>query len=287
MVHIPDTKNENMVHIPDTKNENMVHIPAGEFLMGSNDETTRREDSDAKPQHNVYLNSFYMDMYTVTNEDYKEFVSENPEWDIDGSKAKHFCDEDYLRHWRSTNFTFHSKGKHPVIYVSWFAAMAYAEWAGKRLPTEAEWEKAARGGLDARYPWGDMIDKGKANYRAKGVSVALCTVRSYDPNRYGLYQMSGNVWEWCLDDYDPFFYENAPSPRVNPLCRAEKQDLQWLVTNYTEIDGSSHAVSRGGGYVDWYATLMCGQRNGNSRILTNTSLGFRCVRDENPAEETQ
>ena len=272
-------------YIKSGKSENIVYIPAGEFLMGSNDETTRLEDSDAKPQHNVYLDGFYMDIYNVTNEDYKQFVSNNPEWDIAGSKAKHFCDEDYLRHWRSVNFNFDNKGKHPVIYVSWFAAMAYAEWAGKRLPTEAEWEKAARGGLDARYPWGDTIDKGKANYRAKGVDVVLRTVRSYDPNKYGLYQMSGNVWEWCLDDYNAFFYEEPP--KDNPLCREEKQDLQWLVTNYTEIHGSSHAVSRGGGYVDWYSTLMCAQRNGNSRVLTNTSLGFRCVRDGNPAEETQ
>ena len=120
----------------------MVLIPAGKFLMGSDGEDAR---DDEKPVHSVYLDAFYMDKYPVTNAQYKAFVEANPGWSKEGFSPKHLS-KFYLSDWDGNIFPS-GKGNHPVDSVSWYAAMAYAKWAGKRLPTEAEWEKAARGGL--------------------------------------------------------------------------------------------------------------------------------------------
>ena len=260
-----------------TKYGDMAHIPAGTFDMGSNEKETKLEDDDAKPIHKVHVDGFFIDKCVVTNEEYLAFLQENPEWQRSGIMAVRFCDADYLRHWENGNSFPEEKKKYPVIYISWYAAMAYAKWIGKRLPTEAEWEKAARGGDEGKmYPWGDAIDSGKANYRAKGSEIHLESAYSYEPNKYQLYNMAGNIWEWCLDDYEPYFYEN--SPFKNPV--ATKQSLQWIVENFEGINPRSPAVSRGGGYADWHQMLRVFQRNGNTRMLTNMSLGFRCVRDE-------
>lgn len=260
----------------------MVHIPASTFDMGSNEKETELQDDDAKPIHKVHVDGFFIDKCVVTNEEYLAFLEENPEWQQSGRMAERFCDADYLRHWENGSSFPDEKKKYPVIYISWYAAMAYAKWIGKRLPTESEWEKAARGGDEGKiYPWGDTIDSGKANYRAKGSEVHLEPAYSYEPNKYQLYNMAGNVWEWCLDDYDPYFYEN--SPFKNPI--ATKQNLQWIVDHFEGVNPRSPAVSRGGGYADWHQMLRVFQRNGNTRTLTNMSLGFRCVRDEAGEEQ--
>lgn len=125
--------------------EGMVLIPAGEFRMGSND--NEAEESE-KPVHTVYLDVFYMDVYEVTNAEYKKFIDANPEWGKDRIPDDyHFGN--YLKHWDGNNYPS-GKGAHPVVHVSWYGAMAYSQWVGKRLPTEAEWEKAARGGWRPR-----------------------------------------------------------------------------------------------------------------------------------------
>jgi len=117
----------------------MVLIPAGEFQMGSG------ENTDEKPIHTVYIDAFYMDKHEVTNAEYKKFLNANPRWGKNRIPSA-YHDGDYLKRWNGNNYPI-GKGEHPVTYVSWYAAMAYAKWADKRLPTEAEWEKTARGGL--------------------------------------------------------------------------------------------------------------------------------------------
>lgn len=261
----------------------MAKIPAGTFTMGSNDDMMSDEDDDAKPAHEAYINEFFMDPWVVTNEEFLEFVLANPDWQRSGWMSKQYCDQDYLRHWKEDDFPGLASNL-PVIYVSWYAAMAYAKWVEKRLPTEAEWEKAARGGLKGlNYPWGDEITAKSANYRTKGEPVSLKAAGSHDPNNYGLYNMAGNVWEWCLDNYDASFYDERSMSKENPLAlppgSPQTGSLQWLLDNFTSVHKNSQAVTRGGGYADWYHILRIFQRNGNTRTLTNMSLGFRCVRD--------
>ena len=132
----------------------MVLIPAGNFQMG---DSFNEGDAGERPVHTVYLDAFYIDKYEVTNEQYKKFLDANPQWhksNIDGQ----YHDGNYLKDWNG-NDSPSGKGNHPVVYISWHSAKAYADWAGKRLPTETEWEKAARGGLvSKRYPWGDSIN---------------------------------------------------------------------------------------------------------------------------------
>ena len=181
-----------------------VLIPAGEFQMGNDGSDA---EDDEKPVHTVYVDAFYIDKYEVTNVEYKKFVDANPQWQK-GRIPRKYHDGDYLKHWDGNNYPS-SKGNHPVVYVSWYAAMAYAQWHGKRLPIEAEWEKAARGGLvGKKYVWGSSLDANKANY---GENVGDTTpVATYDANGYGLYDMTGNVWEWCLDEYNADFYSTSP-----------------------------------------------------------------------------
>jgi formylglycine-generating enzyme required for sulfatase activity len=253
-----------------------VKIPAGEFQMGS------EELMYATPIHTVYLDDFYIDAYEVTNTQFKAFIDANPEWRKKNIPSE-YHNGNYLQLWNGNDYP-NGKANHPVVYVSWYAAMAYAKWVGKRLPTEAEWEKAARGGLKGlKYPWGDDIKAKDANYRTKGEPVGLKAAGSHDPNSYGLYNMAGNVWEWCLDTYDAFFYDKRPALKENPLALPPGAprigSLQWLLDNFTSIHKNSQAVTKGGSYADWYHTLRVFQRNGNTRTLTNMALGFRCVRD--------
>ena len=245
----------------------MVLIPAGEFQMGSND-----GDNDEKPVHTVYVDAFYMDKYEVTNAQYKRFVDANPEWRKDRIN-KRFHNGSYLKLWNGNNYPA-GEADHPVVDVSWYAAMAYAEWAGKRLPTEAEWEKAARGGLKGqKYPWGNAIDANKANY---GRNVGDTTpVGSYAANGYGLYDMAGNVWEWCLDEYDKSFYSG--SPVRNPIAGA---DITDVIQNYTNVKSSR--ILRGG---SWYGTLQIvrvANRFNNTPSYTLFNFGFRCARAVSP-----
>ena len=187
--------------------EGMVLIPAGAFEMERSEGV-----KDERPRHSVSVDAFYIDIYEVTNAAYKKFIDANPQWQK-ANIADRFHDSTYLRLWDENNYP-PGRGNYPVNYVSWYAAMAYADWAGKRLPTEAEWEKSARGGLVGKaYPWGDAADPNHANH-ARYINDTQ-RVGQYAPNGYGLYDMAGNVWEWCLDEYDRDFYEK--SQKHNPL----------------------------------------------------------------------
>jgi iron(II)-dependent oxidoreductase len=225
--------------LPQITGKDMVLIPTGDFQMGSND-----YDSE-KPIHTVYLDAFYIDIYEVTNAQYKKFM--------DATKYKE------PSYWNDSKF---NASNHPVVGVSWNDAVAYAKWAGKRLPTEAEWEKSARGGLvGKKYPWGDTLTHDDANYSGTGGKDKwenTSPVGSFAPNRYGLYDMAGNVWEWCADWYDSKYY--ASSPKSNPKGPGS---------------GKS-AVLRGGSWDD-YADL---DLRVAARFFPSGDLslvGFRCV----------
>ena len=190
---------------PSISLSDMVRIPAGSFLMGSSDEEIKKVVRDLgggelgpdvqwfaaeKPQHEVYLKEFYIDKYEVTNAQYKEFVQAT------GRPTP--------RHWEGGSYP-DGKADHPVVYVSWEDANAYCRWFGKRLPTEAEWEKAARG-TDARiWPWGNTFDIAKCNVESWEGSGST-PVGSYPDgvSPYGVYDMAGNVWEWTDSWYDAY-----------------------------------------------------------------------------------
>ena len=161
--------------------EGMVLIPEGEFQMGSNDGDA---DNDEQPVHKVHLDAFYIDVNEVTNGEFKDFVLANPAWQKDRINAK-FRDGNYLLDWNGNNYPLGERD-HPVRYVSWYAAMAYAVWVDKRLPTEAEWEKAARGGLERKqYPWGNGINFNRANYgkRLGETTPVLSLIHISEPTR--------------------------------------------------------------------------------------------------------
>jgi formylglycine-generating enzyme required for sulfatase activity len=262
---------EQSVVQPSTPEQPAVHIigevaliPAGEFQMGGRDGDA---ESDEQPVHTVYVDAFYIDKYEVTNAQYKKFVDANPQWQKDNI-PRNLHNGKYLRFWRGN--TYHlSKENHPVVYVSWYAAMAYAKWAGKRLPTEAEWEKAARGGVVGRkYPWGDLIDSTKANYgRAVGKTMLVGT---YPANDYDLYDMVGNVMEWCLDAYETDYYSRS-SPR-NPIAG---DGLTDLVDNFQNV--TSLRVVRSGCWYNAPMHVRIADRYGTSPDDASSGRGFRCA----------
>ena len=272
----------------DTALEGMVLIPAGPFRMGSNDSDA---DDDEKPVHTVKVDAFYMDTYEVTVGQYKRFVRETGHIAPDWNRVAEYSPTD----------------QHPMICVNWYDAMAYAKWAGKRLPTEAEWEKAAQGDLYAKwagkrlpteaewekaaqgglvgrkYPWGNSIDSSKANYNR---NVGNTTpVGSYAPNGYGLYDMVGNVWEWCLDAYDSDFYKikgrvwsldqvRVSRARVNPI--GGRDSIAHITNNFTNV--KTPRVLRGGSWINNPGLLRVANRYRNDPSGTVISLGFRCAR---------
>ena len=244
----------------------MVLIPAGEFLMGGADDEAYNSE---QPVHPVYVDAFYMDKYLVTNAQYKVFVDANPQWRKDLIPDA-YHDGFYLSYWNGGSYP-DAKDNHPVTWVSWYTAMAYARWAGKRLPTEAEWEKAARGGLvGMKYPWGNTIDENLANYEE---NIGNTTpVDRYMPNGYGLYDMSGNVDEWCFDAYDATFY--ASSPPRNPVAGGQ------VGNDFTRI--KSNRVLRGGSWFFVARHLRVAFRNGLPPTCTNVFSGFRCARAVSP-----
>lgn len=248
--------------------EGMVLIPEGDFVMGSENAIA---DNDEQPEHTVFIDAFFIDENEVTNAEFREFVLANPQWQKDQIDER-FKDGNYLSDWDRNNFP-HDEDDHPVRYVSWYAAMAYAQWVDKRLPTEAEWEKAARGGLNGKkYPWGDLISERRANY---GKLIGHTTpVGEYPPNDYGVYDTSGNVWEWCLDAYQSDFYAN--SPRENPVAGAD--NVEEIVNDFENV--VTDRVLRGSGWNGNPEWLRSANRYGDSPTYGGIgALGFRCAKD--------
>ena len=180
-------------HLQVLASSEMTLIPAGSFQMGS--DNGRPNEA---PVHQVSLEAFYINKHETTNADYQAFVLANPQWRKSAVKTR-----DYLRHWVGNDFPA-GMDRYPVTYVTHEAAQAYCEWRGKRLPTEAEWEKAARGGEPGRvYPWGNQVDPNAANYDSRDIRSGgqknmqryLKPVDHFPPNGYTLSNMGGNVAE--------------------------------------------------------------------------------------------
>jgi formylglycine-generating enzyme required for sulfatase activity len=232
----------------------MALIPAGCFNMGDSSDGCGY-GSDECPVHNVCITSnFYMDVHEVTNAEYAACVS-------GGGCTAPSSSSSYSRGSYYGNPTYNN---FPVIYVSWNQATAYCAWAGKRLPTEAEWEYAARGGLAGkRYPWGDNISGTDANYWDSGDPWDNDTsqVEYYAANGYGLYDMSGNIWEWVNDWYLGTYYSTRPNPDNDPPGPASGTDR----------------VMRGGSWGSNAIFLRVSFRGNLYPTNQLSGIGFRCA----------
>ncbi|MBI5206689.1 MAG: formylglycine-generating enzyme family protein [Candidatus Firestonebacteria bacterium] len=239
---------------------NMVYIPAGEFDMGCD----KGGDAFEAPMHKVKLSAYYIDKNEVTNEDYKKFIDDG------GYTKKELWSEEGFA-WKEKNKitgpqymddSKYNNPKQPVCGVSFYEAEAYAKWAGKRLPTEAEWEKAARG-TDARtYPWGNEYKKGLCNNKDENIKkpTEVCKYAN-GLSPYGLYDMAGNVNEWCTDYFSADFYKKGPKDNPKGPDKGDKK------------------VIRGGGHS--YDTYYCRttRRGAYDHGQRSNSIGFRCVKD--------
>ena len=262
--------------------EGMVLIPAGEFTMGSEANTAANN-----PVHIVYVDAFYMDKYEVTNAQYAAFLNVAGEdaaanyylgayWQNQGDN--HDNDMIRIKYIDGSYQVKQGYENHPVQGVTWYGAMAYAAWMRKRLPTEAEWEKAARGGLVSKaYPWGNTVGPDNANYNHNGDTTPA---GHYPANGYGLYDMAGNVREWCLDEYDKDFYTTPP--RNNPIAGGS---LTSILTNWANIE--STRVIRGGSWTSDTDALRCAARSYGSPRVDRVTLfsGFRCVKEVSSSDK--
>ena len=280
----------------------MIRLPGGAFLMGTDDEEGFPADGEG-PIREVTVSPFLIDPYAVTNDRFAEFVAdtgykteaERFGWSfvfhllVPEQVAKSVTQVPQQTPWWYTvhgaywaqpegpGTSLEGRGDHPVVHVSWNDAQAYCRWAGKRLPTEAEWEYAARGGLvGKRYPWGDLLKpegkhmcnifQGKfpEKNNASDGYVGTCPVDAFEPNGFGLYNVSGNVWEWCADWFHPTHHReaNPQNPKGPP-------------------NGTSR-VMRGGSYLchkSYCNRYRVAARSSNTPDSSTGNAGFRCAAD--------
>lgn len=281
--------------------EGMIHLSGGNFMMGTDDKEGFPADGEG-PVREITLDSFYIDATTVTNENFKDFI-EDTHYKTDAERfgwsfvfygllpevilQSHPQVAAHAPWWCAINGATwdHPEGKesnllkrmdHPVVHVSWNDAMAYCQWSGKRLPTEAVWEYAARGGLvQKKFPWGDELTPGGAHrcniwqghfpdYNSlEDGYLGTAPAKSFKPNDFGLYNMSGNVWEWCNDWFSPDFHQR--DTRVNPQGPSEG--------NAKVIRGGSFLCHHS--YCNRYRVAA---RTSNTPDSSSSNTGFRCVR---------
>jgi formylglycine-generating enzyme len=326
----------NSATAPDSTPAGMAWIPGGEFSMGANDppdmdEVGMKATEDARPIHRVYVDGFFMDKTDVTNAEFAKFVKATgyvtiaerkpraedfpeapPEKLVAGSVVFKAPDhpvplDNHLQwwtyvpgaNWRHPNgpgSNIKGKDDYPVVHIAYPDAEAYAKWAGKRLPTEAEWEFAARGGLTGKpFVWGDsfrpdgkwMANTHQGNFpnydSAADGYAGIAPVAKYPPNPYGLYDMAGNVWQWTTDWYRPDYYQQLASGGQvarNPQGPASPYDP-------SEPD-QPKKVHRGGSFLctDQYCSRYIVGTRGKGEVTTGTNhLGFRCVEDATPKQQ--
>jgi sulfatase modifying factor 1 len=307
----------------------MVWIPGGEFTMGAEDPTDticggRDPMPDARPVHRVYVYGFWMDATGVTNEEFEKFVQATgyvtvaekkpkaedfpgakPELLVPGSAVFTPTDgpvpiDQFLLWWRyvpganwrhpeGPESSIRGRERYPVVQVCWVDAVAYAKWANKRLPTEAEWEFAVRGGLSgASFTWGTefklngkyMANTYQGNFPQKDSGAdgfaGIAPVAKFPANGYGLYDMSGNVWQWCADFYRFDYYAELAAG-----TNAVRNPRGPLASYDPTEPGAVKHVQRGGSFLcsDQYcARYLVGSRGRGEVSTASNHLGFRCVR---------
>src|SRR6266496_3333026 len=287
--------------------EEMVWVPGGEFSMGAAGNgggscEVPMASNDAGPVHRVRVDGFWMDATAVTNEQFEQFVkatgyvtiAERPPTKEEFPLDNHYQWWSYVKgaNWQhplGPQSDIKGKEKYPVVQIAYPDAEAYAKWAGKRLPTEAEFEFAARGGLSGKtYVWGDefrpggkwMANTWQGKFPVKDAVedgyAGIAPVKSFPANGYGLYDMAGNVWEWCSDWYRPDYYKeladkggvaNNPQGPDSPFDPAEPNEKK--------------RVHRGGSFLcnDQYCSRYIVGTRGQGEVNTGTNhLGFRCVK---------
>lgn len=298
-------------------NAPMVYVKGGTFKMGTDD------FEDASPVHDVTVDGFWMDEHEVTNAQFSRFVSATgyqtvaerpldpkdfPNVPLDALQpgSAVFTPPDHavglgnhLQWWKyvvganwrqpeGPGSSIKGRENEPVVHIAYEDAAAFAKWAGKRLPTEAEWEFAARGGAsNSKYYWGNELKPGGdwvANVYQGDFPVqdaaedgfkGVAPVKSYSPNAYGLYDMDGNVWEWCSDYYRPDYYISAP--KKNPKGPADSYDPME--------PGAVKRVQRGGSFLcneQYCERYVAGSRGKGEISSGSNNLGFRCVSDDPP-----
>ncbi|WP_210571057.1 formylglycine-generating enzyme family protein [Streptomyces sp. GESEQ-4] len=283
--------------------EGMVPLPGGEFLMGAEDSEGFPADGEG-PVRAVRLDAFRIDACAVTNEQFAAFVDDTGHttdaerfgWSyvfagfLPGALRRGAPRPEQAPWWcgiegatwqrpEGPGSTVEDRGDHPVVHVSWQDAAAYAAWAGKRLPTEAEWEYAARGGLEQRrYPWGDELNPGgefrcniwRGTFPTKNTADdgyrGTAPVDAFDPNGFGLHNVSGNVWEWCADWWAT---DHTTAHRTNPT--GPRSGTAKV------IRGGSHMCHRS--YCNRYRVAA---RSANTPDSTSGHMGFRCAQDIRP-----
>ena len=218
------------------------------------------------PQHTVTIDSFYLDKYEITNAQFKKFTDKNSQWQAAHIPGK-YQNGNYLKHWHANDYP-QGRANHPVVNVSWYAAVAYCQWMKKRLPTEAEWEYAARGGLSGKaFPWGDeLVDKTRANY-SESDKETTTAVGSYPPNGYGLFDMAGNVWEFMADEWGPY----PSASQTNPVAGGN------LFLDATFYAVTTRRVIRGGSWGGAPVNLRVTYRDSHPPEGARDFVGFRCA----------
>ena len=237
---------------------NMVLIPSGTFKMGCDPDHNGGFScvADSLPLHVVTLDAYYIDMYEVTNVQYAECVAADgcgfPSRTASETRDSYFANPEF--------------DNYPVLYVTWKDADAYCTWAGKRLPTEAEWEMAARGTKIQAFPWGDddptcTLANSFSNPDGNACTGDTSAVGTYPKGNsvFGVADMAGNVWEWVSDWYAETYY--SESPAMNPLGP----------------DGSSNKVLRGGGWGGTWPNLLTAGRTFDPDFNSSNDVGFRCA----------
>jgi formylglycine-generating enzyme required for sulfatase activity len=237
----------------------MIYVPEGEFLMGSTDDNPDSEN-DEKPQRSIFLDSFWIDQTEVTNKMFASFMNRMGNQTEEGNTWLD-ADSDYTRIVQQSGgwLQLYNYSDHPVVEVTWYGARSYCQWTGRRLPSEAEWEKAARGTDGRTYPWGEGIDCSRANYSGCVGNTKPAGSYPNGASPYGALDMAGNVTEWIADWYDGGYYHKSPSENPpGPLTEGFK-------------------VIRGGSWVNGRESVRTANRGTLVLVTSFWSYGFRCA----------